>query len=131
MSAIHAKIGVSDATDDLDALWNRYCGIDAHAQHTGLQEDRTAARAAWHLWLCIYLPGPYGARRHSIAEISEGRVMLVDRPQELPPHNIEVEQALLGAILINNEAGHLVADIVEPKTSTNLCMSRSMTYAGR
>ena len=32
----------------------------------------------------------------------------------LPPHNIEVEQQLLGAILINNAAFYSVADIVEP-----------------
>ena len=30
----------------------------------------------------------------------------------LPPHNIEVEQQLLGAILINNTAFYSVADIV-------------------
>lgn len=40
---------------------------------------------------------------------------MIARPQEPPPHNIDIEQALLGAILINNEAGHRVADIVEPK----------------
>ena len=31
-----------------------------------------------------------------------------------PPHNIEVEQQLLGAILINNAAFYSVADIVSP-----------------
>src|SRR6476469_1865434 len=30
------------------------------------------------------------------------------------PHNIEVEQALLGAILINNEAFYRVSDFLEP-----------------
>ena len=30
------------------------------------------------------------------------------------PHNIEAEQALLGAILINNEALYRVADFLEP-----------------
>lgn len=30
-----------------------------------------------------------------------------------PPHNIEAEQALLGAILINNEAFHRVADFLK------------------
>jgi replicative DNA helicase len=32
-----------------------------------------------------------------------------------PPHNIEVEQELLGAILINNEAFYRVSDFLEPK----------------
>src|SRR5881392_1942979 len=31
------------------------------------------------------------------------------------PHNVEAEQALLGAILINNEAFYRVSDFLEPK----------------
>ena len=30
------------------------------------------------------------------------------------PHNIEAEQALLGAILVNNEAFYRVSDFLEP-----------------
>src|ERR1041384_8052382 len=30
------------------------------------------------------------------------------------PHNVEVEQALLGAILVNNEAFYRVSDFLEP-----------------
>src|SRR5271168_2484001 len=33
----------------------------------------------------------------------------------MPPHNIEAEQALLGAILVNNEAFYRVSDFLEPK----------------
>src|SRR6202171_6643589 len=42
------------------------------------------------------------------------------QPAETPPlfrsapHNIEVEQALLGAILVNNEAFYRVSDFLEP-----------------
>jgi replicative DNA helicase len=40
-------------------------------------------------------------------------------PAELPiralPHNIDVEQELLGAILVNNEAFYRVSDFLEPK----------------
>ena len=32
-----------------------------------------------------------------------------------PPKNLEAEQALLGAILVNNEAVHLVANFLEPE----------------
>jgi replicative DNA helicase len=32
-----------------------------------------------------------------------------------PPHNIEAEQALLGAIFVNNEAFYRVSDFLEPK----------------
>ena len=31
------------------------------------------------------------------------------------PHNIEVEQALLGAILVNNESFYRVSDFLEPR----------------
>src|SRR5215475_16047823 len=31
------------------------------------------------------------------------------------PHNVEVEQALLGAILVNNEAFYRVSDFLEPR----------------
>jgi len=36
-------------------------------------------------------------------------------PARTLPHNIEAEQALLGAILINNEAFYRVSDFLEPK----------------
>ena len=31
------------------------------------------------------------------------------------PHNIELEQALLGAILVNNEAFYRISDFLEPQ----------------
>ena len=45
------------------------------------------------------------ARRHLPAEPT----------YRTPPHNIEAEQALLGAILVNNEAFYRVSDFLEPK----------------
>ena len=45
----------------------------------------------------------------------------VEEPAQLyrsSPHNIEAEQALLGAILVNNEAFYRVSDFLEPATST-------------
>src|ERR1700746_320076 len=36
-------------------------------------------------------------------------------PYRSAPHNIEAEQALLGAILINNDAFYRVSDFLEPK----------------
>jgi replicative DNA helicase len=35
-------------------------------------------------------------------------------PDRIAPHNIELEQALLGAILVNNEAFYRVSDFSEP-----------------
>jgi replicative DNA helicase len=35
--------------------------------------------------------------------------------QREPPHNFEAEQALLGAILFNNAAYHLVAEVLQPQ----------------
>ena len=39
-----------------------------------------------------------------------------EKAEELrsPPHNLEAEQALLGALLVNNDALHLVATFLEP-----------------
>src|SRR3984885_11236248 len=36
-------------------------------------------------------------------------------PYRTAPHNIELEQALLGAILVNNEAFYRVSDFLEPR----------------
>src|SRR6201989_3144768 len=36
-------------------------------------------------------------------------------PYRAAPHNIEAEQALLGAILVNNEALYRVSDFLEPR----------------
>src|SRR5881394_2549857 len=36
-------------------------------------------------------------------------------PYRAAPHNIEAEQALLGAILVNNEALYRVTDFLEPQ----------------
>src|ERR1700761_6957983 len=38
-----------------------------------------------------------------------------DLPFRTAPHNIEAEQALLGAVLVNNEAFYRVSDFLEPK----------------
>jgi len=37
-----------------------------------------------------------------------------EKPPRLAPHNIEAEQALLGAILVNNEAFYRVSDFLDP-----------------
>jgi len=38
-----------------------------------------------------------------------------DKPLKLAPHNVEAEQALLGAILVNNEAFYRVSDFLTPE----------------
>ncbi|HWM46838.1 MAG TPA: replicative DNA helicase [Xanthobacteraceae bacterium] len=47
---------------------------------------------------------------------STARLQLAQAPVNfrVAPHNIEVEQALLGAILVNNEAFYRVSDFLEP-----------------
>ena len=42
------------------------------------------------------------------------------------PHNIEAEQALLGAILINNEAYHRVSDYLRAEHFYEPCIAGSM-----
>ena len=50
-----------------------------------------------------------------------GRFGLVSNPQpespayRIPPHNVEAEQALLGAILVNNDAFDRVSDFLRPE----------------
>jgi len=43
------------------------------------------------------------------------KLVTTELPARTPPHSIEAEQALLGAILINNEAFYRVQDFLEPK----------------
>src|SRR4051812_20450724 len=64
--------------------------------------------------------------------------MLAPAEHRLPlPHNIEAEQALLGAILVNNEAMHRVSDIVEsehffePIHQQIFDVARSLIRAGK
>ena len=47
-----------------------------------------------------------------------------------PPHNIEAEQALLGAILVNNEAFYRVSDFLEPKHFLEAIHQRIFDLAG-
>ena len=47
-----------------------------------------------------------------------------------PPHNIEAEQALLGAILVNNEAFYRVSDFLEPKHFLEAIHQRIFELAG-
>ena len=43
-------------------------------------------------------------------------MLLPDDPAyRVPPHNIEAEQALLGAILVNNDAFDRVSDFLKPQ----------------
>src|SRR6202140_4000602 len=46
------------------------------------------------------------------------------------PHNIEAEQALLGAILVNNEAFYRVSDFLEPKHFLETIHQRIFELAG-
>ena len=48
----------------------------------------------------------------------------------MPPHNIEAEQALLGAILVNNEAFYRVSDFLEPKHFLENIHQRIFELAG-
>ncbi|MBV9221936.1 MAG: hypothetical protein JOY94_21155, partial [Methylobacteriaceae bacterium] len=38
-----------------------------------------------------------------------------DQAYRVPPHNLEAEQALLGAILVNNDAFDRVSDFLKPE----------------
>jgi len=51
------------------------------------------------------------AQERSPAEILQ---LHPEKPPRVVPHNIEAEQALLGAILVNNEAFYRVSDFLDP-----------------
>src|SRR5471030_2508271 len=59
----------------------------------------------------------YGSTLNAMAVESTLRKQLADATATFraAPHNIEVEQALLGAILVNNEAFYRVSDFLEPQ----------------
>src|SRR5690606_24809146 len=51
----------------------------------------------------------------AMAELARLHPAAEDKSFRVAPHNVEAEQALLGAILINNEAFYRVADFLEPE----------------
>ena len=53
--------------------------------------------------------------RKQAANPSPPEVHAKGAPYRTAPHNIELEQALLGAILVNNEAFYRVSDYLEPR----------------
>jgi replicative DNA helicase len=53
--------------------------------------------------------------RKQAANPSPAEVHAKGAPYRTAPHNIELEQALLGAILVNNEAFYRVSDFLEPR----------------
>src|SRR6202166_3848345 len=58
---------------------------------------------------------------------------VVDQPEpsfRQAPHNVEAEQALLGAILVNNEAFYRVSDFLEPKHFLETIHQRIFELAG-
>ena len=61
-------------------------------------------------WLAIRSAKSRGTGWHSRYARSPTKA----RPIARRPHNIEAEQALLGAILVNNEAFYRVSDFLEP-----------------
>ena len=52
---------------------------------------------------------------------------LATPPYRAAPHNIEAEQALLGAILVNNEALYRVSDFLDPTHFSSLSIGTSTT----
>ena len=54
----------------------------------------------------------------AVEELAGRFALVTNTPQapayRIPPHNIEAEQALLGAILVNNEAFDRVSDFLHP-----------------
>jgi replicative DNA helicase len=64
-----------------------------------------------------------------------GRLTAVSNVQEpayrIPPHNIEAEQALLGAILVNNDAFDRVSDFLKSEHFVEEIHRRIFEVAGQ
>ena len=54
----------------------------------------------------------------------------ISPPLRTAPHNIELEQALLGAVLVNNEAFYRVSDFLEPRHFYNQLHQKLYELAG-
>jgi replicative DNA helicase len=57
------------------------------------------------------MPAQDSASARRLYEVAEGEPV----PARVPPHNIEAEQALLGALLMNNDAFDRVSDFLKPE----------------
>src|SRR5262252_2762434 len=57
---------------------------------------------------------PTASEAEMIRNSKASRALAMNGHEKLPPHNIELEQALLGAILVNNDAFCRVSDFLEP-----------------
>ncbi len=55
----------------------------------------------------------------------------VQAEYRVPPHNIDAEQALLGAIMVNNDAYYRVSDFLLPEHSWRRSTARSSRSRSR
>ena len=70
-------------------------------------------------------------RDHGDIRFDRTQAALLPEPTfRMPPHNIEAEQALLGAILVNNEAFYRVSDFLEAKHFLETIHQRIFELAG-
>ena len=57
---------------------------------------------------------PVFGRQGSLMAEAASNIVAAPTPYRSAPHNVEAEQALLGAILVNNDAFYRVSDFLEP-----------------
>ena len=66
----------------------------------------------------------------TIEQFAQRQIQPQDRPYRTPPHNLEAEQALLGAILINNDAFDRVSDFLRSEHFVEEIHRRIFEIAG-
>jgi replicative DNA helicase len=66
----------------------------------------------------------------TIEQFAQRQPQAQDRPYRTPPHNLEAEQALLGAILINNDAFDRVSDFLRSEHFVEEIHRRIFEIAG-
>src|SRR3981189_710946 len=69
-------------------------------------------------------------RMATIEQFPQRQTGTAERPYRTPPHNIDAEQALLGAILINNDAFDRVSDFLRSEHFVEEIHRRIFEIAG-
>src|SRR5260221_14689995 len=81
--------------------------------YTSPLEGDSSPIPAWSFVLRRSCTSTLARRTDNVSEAAFKLKPLEAPPYREPPHNIEAEQALLGAMLINNDAFHRVADFLK------------------
>src|SRR6187549_3872878 len=110
-AAGHAAVAASPASS-ISSLFRQllYLRCVTGTFHSPLHASANTVLHAILLTFFVGNPGTMAPLESNIRKLPTESA----QPYRTAPHNIEAEQALLGAILVNNEAFYRVSDFLEP-----------------